>query len=192
MVWAWLVVVLLASEPGGAGASAQARPSAQRIDGLAAVVDGVPIFRSSLAQRARPYVAQERAKRALTAEEEGKLEREVLEQMIEETLIAVDAGRIGLTATEAELAGAIAMVKELNGFDGTRLEAEVQKSGLSFLEYEDFLRHQILEQKWLLFHTTGMDPYLFADEASHQAAYAAERRRLLAGLRERGFVEVLW
>jgi peptidyl-prolyl cis-trans isomerase SurA len=191
---ALLLALLLALGlmPGTVGARAEPRPPPERLDGIAALVDGVPIFRSVLARRVAPVLALRRAEKPLGSLEEMKLGREVLEQMIDETLIAVDAGRIGIVATEAELAAAIAMVKQMSGIDAAQLEAEVARSGLSFLEYEDLLRQQILEQKWIIYHTSGMDTYLFADAAGFNEAYAAERQRLVSGLRERSFIEVRW
>lgn len=189
----WVALLLaLGLMPGTVGARAEPRPPPERLDGIAALVDGVPIFRSVLAGRVAPVLALRRAEKPLSSREELQIEREMLEQMIDETLIAVDAGRIGIQATESELAAAIAMVKQMSGIDAAQLEAEVARSGLSFLEYEDLLRHQILEQKWLVYHTSGMDNYLFADAAGFNEAYAAERQRLLTGLRERSFIEVRW
>lgn len=168
-------------------ASGRAWPQPVRIDGVVALVDGVPIFRSELSARVRPLLAPPKGEA-----EAQRLEREVLQQMIEETLVALDAARLGLRSSEAELAAAIAAVKQSSGIDAAQLEAQVRAAGLRFDEYEDLLLRQIVEHKWLAWRTAAIDPYLFPDEASRAEAYEAERRRLLAGLRERAFIEVLW
>ncbi|MBK7828114.1 SurA N-terminal domain-containing protein [Nannocystis sp.] len=157
------------------------------IDGIAAIVDDALIFRSEVIARARPQLTQHAD--AGPAEREA-LEREVLAQMIEEALIAADAARLHIAVTEAELAGALAMVRDMNGIDSAGLEAQIRRAGMSYEEYEAQLRSYLLEQKWLISHTEAMDPYLFPDEASHTAAYAAQRRILVEALRSRAFIEV--
>ncbi len=183
----WALVGWLVLAAGEASGRAVPRPVPERIDGVVALVDGAPIFRSELTARVRPLLDPE------TSEPEAlRREREVLEQMIEETLVALDAARLGLRSSEAELAAAIAAVKQMNGMDAAQLEAQVHAAGLTFAEYEAMLLRQIVEQKWLQWRTAAIDPYLFADEGSRALAYEAERRRLIAGLRERAFIEVRW
>lgn len=174
-----LTLALLLAAPG------EGRPAL--IDGIAAIVDDALIFRSEVSARARPQLAQNAA--AGPAEREA-LQRESLAVMIEEALIAADAARLHIVVTEAELAGALAMVRTMNGLDSAGLEAQIRQMGMSYDEYEAQLRSYILEQKWLISRTEAIDPYLFPDEASHTAAYAAQRRILVEALRSRAFIEV--
>lgn len=178
MIWALTLALLLA-------APAFERPA--RIDGIAAIVDDALIFRSEVIARARPHLALNAA--AGPAEREA-LQREILVGMIEEALIAADAARLHIVVTEAELAGALAAVRAMNGIDGAGLDAQIRRSGMSYEEYEAQLRSYLLEQKWLSSRSEAIDPYLFADAASHAAAYAEQRRILVAALRMRAFIEV--
>jgi hypothetical protein len=182
------LAVGLALLAGTTNGRALPRPAPSLIDGIAALVDGVPIFRSELLARVRPYLAQG----GRTEAQEARLPAEVLEQMFDETLIEIDAARLGLGVTEAELAAAIVMLKQINGLDAARLEAAVQGSGMTLAEYEDQLRYQLLEQRWLMVRAADIDAFLFAEDASLTDAFGTARQRLVAELRERSFIEVRW
>lgn len=184
----WALGFALVAGPAGAG-PAGAGPAAVRIDGVVARVEGVPIFRSELAARVRTRLSLRTAEGATEAELR-QVEREVLAQMIDEALIGLDAARLGIAGSEAELAAAIAMVKQANGLDATQLEAAVRDSGMSFADYEEQLRRQIVAQKWLNYYAGAIDMYLFADDGGLNAAYEAERRRRIEELRARAFIEV--
>lgn len=183
----WALGFALVAGPGAGPAGAG--PAALRIDGVVARVEGVPIFRSELVARVRPHLSLRKAEGATPAELR-QVEREVLAQMIDEALIGLDAARLGIAGSEAELAAAIAMVKQANGLDATQLEAAVRDSGMSFADYEEQLRRQIVAQKWLSYYAGAIDMYLFADDGGLNAAYEAERRRRIEELRARAFIEV--
>lgn len=185
----WALGFALVAGPAGAG-PAGAGPAAVRIDGVVARVEGVPIFRSELAARVRTRLIERKAAGPPTPAELRQIEGDELAAMIDDLLVRLDAARLGFESTEGELAAMIAMVKQMYGLDATQLEAAVRDWGLSFADYEEQLRRQIVAQKWLNYYAGAIDMYLFADDGGVNAAYAAERRRRIEELRARAFIEV--
>lgn len=161
------------------------------LDGIAAIVDDVVIFRSQVSARALHFESTLSKDPTKRRGELAKLEKKIVQSLIEEILIAKDAKALGLDATEAEVNQGIAAVAQQNKMDRKQLEAEVAKAGFSRSEYQDEIRRQLIEQRWLMLRASGkIDRKKTPDNASFLAAIEKERDRLVADLRSHAFVEV--
>jgi len=119
------------------------------------------------------------------------MEKEVLARAIDTILIARDCKRLRLEATDAEVAAGIESVAKANNFTRKRLETELANAGFTTLEYQEEIRRQILEQKWLMTRASGkIDRKKAPDAASFQAALEKQREALLVDLRRRAYIEV--
>ena len=75
--------------------------------------------------------------------------------------------------------------------DRKHLEAEVLKAGFSLAEYQEEIRRQILEQKWLMTRAASkVERSKTPDPAVFQAAIEKQRELLLIELRSRSFIEI--
>jgi parvulin-like peptidyl-prolyl isomerase len=161
------------------------------LDGIAAVVDDTTIFRSEVIARARHFedkLSKDPVKRRT---ELVDLQKQVLGRLIDEVLIAKDAVRLHLEVTGAEVAAGITSVAQSNNLDRKRLEAEVVKAGFTFPEYQEEIRRQILEQKWLMTRAAGkIERSKNPDPATFQAAIDKQRELLIGELRSHTFVEI--
>ncbi len=181
-----------ADEPPATG---QPRARAARapvpLDGIAAIVDDVVIFRSEVAARARrfePTLSHDPTKRRV---ELAAMEKQLLARMIDEILVTKDAKALHIEVTAAEVSTGIASVAQANNMDRKALEAEVKKAGFTRAEYEDEIRRQIAEQRWLLARAAGkIDRKKAADNEAFAAAVEKQRDILLADLRSRAFIEI--
>lgn len=161
------------------------------LDGVAAVVDGTVIFRSEVNARARHFEPKLSSNPLVRRKEMAELQKTLLQRMIDEILFMADAARLKIEASDAEVNAGIASVAQANKMDRKQLEAEVMKSGYSLPEYQEEIRKQIIEQRWLLQRAAPkIDRKKVADTAAFQAALEKEREGLLAELRGRAFVEV--
>ena len=71
------------------------------------------------------------------------------------------------------------------------LEKEVAKAGYSLVEYQEEIRRQVLEQKWLLLRTSGkVDRKLAADPATFASLMEKQHEQLIAELRANSFLEI--
>lgn len=173
----------------------EARPRAARapvpLDGIAAIVDDVTIFRSEVTARARHFeekLSKDPIKRRI---ELVDLHKQVTGRLIDEVLVAKDAAKLHLETTDAEVTAAITSVAQSNKMDRKHLEAEVLKAGFSLAEYQEEIRRQILEQKWLMTRAASkVERSKTPDPAVFQAAIEKQRELLLVELRSRSFIEV--
>jgi parvulin-like peptidyl-prolyl isomerase len=195
--------IVLLQSPGAsaepAAAPARAEPAAPArtarapipLDGIAALVDDVTIFRSDVAARVRHFEAKLSKDPVKRRIELAEASRTLLSRMIDEVLINKDAARLHVEASDADVTAAIGAVAQQNNMDRKTLDAEVAKAGFSALEYRDELRRQIIEQKWLMVRAGGkIDRKKAPDAASFQAALEKEREALLVDLRSHAFIEV--
>ena len=161
------------------------------LDGVAAIVDDVILFRSEITARARHFESKLSRDPVKRRAELVDMKKQLLARLIDETLVAKEAAKLHIEATDAEVASGIESVAQANKINRKQLEAEVTKVGYTFAEYQEEIRHQLLEQKWLVLRVSGkIDRKKTPDAASFQAAMEKERELLLAELRSRAFIEV--
>ena len=199
LVLVGMVSVLFASLPARAEPAARAPSSVPAraprapvpLDGIAAIVDDVLIFRSDVTARARPFEAKLAADPLKRRAELVELSHQLLSRMIDEALVAKDAQSLHLDVSDAEISTAITTVAQQNNIDRKTLDAELVKQGFTQLAYREELRRQILEQKWLMARAAGkIDRKKAPDAASFQAAVEKQREVLLVDLRSHAYIEV--
>lgn len=196
-----VAVAVAVASPGPLARLARADERAERaaarapvpLDGIAAIVDDTFIFRSEVALRAQPFLVRlsETKDPVKRRAERAEIEKQTLARIIEEHLIARDAKVLAVQVADAEVAAAIDSIAKTNGLDRKRLEVEVKRSGLTVLDYEEEVRRQILEQRWLLVRAgRKIDRKQASDPAAFQAELWKHRELLVAELRARAFIEV--
>jgi parvulin-like peptidyl-prolyl isomerase len=161
------------------------------LDGVLAIVEDVTVFRSDVATRIRRLEMTLSKDPRERRKELADLEKVMVGRIIDETLIQKDAAKLHLEVSDAEVSTAIDTVAAANKMDRKKLEAEVAKAGYSQREYQDEIRRQILEQKWLVVRAVrNIDRKKVADPAAFEAAIEKQRKLLLAELREHAYVEI--
>lgn len=167
--------VFLSAVVGLAALAVRAEPVL--VERIAVVLDGRPIFLSEVLRQARRDAPQ-----AKTGDELRKAQERARSALIEAALIAKD---LGSTPTDAELEQALDEVSKTAKLDRAGLEAAVTQQGLSFAEYREMIKSQLLEMRWLLTR---------ARERNASIATDAERQKLraelVAQLRKRAVIEV--
>jgi peptidyl-prolyl cis-trans isomerase SurA len=149
------------------------------IDRVVAVVEGEPILASELRARAAP---QERALANVRMPEwrlaplRRKLWRDVLERLVEERLVALEARRRGIEVAEEEIDQALARIAASNALTPEQLKATVSASGWTVGDYRRELGAQLL--RWKLLRPQGKQPW------------EKELRRWIAQLRRQAHVEL--
>ncbi len=161
------------------------------LDGIAAIIDDVFIFRSDVAARAKrfePTLSHDPTKRRA---ELAAMEKQLLARMIDELLVTRDAKALHIEVTDAEVNAGVASVAQANNMTRNALEAEVKKAGFSRVEYEEEIKRQIAEQRWLLVRAAGkIDRKKAADNEAFAAAVEKQREALVVELRSRAFIEI--
>jgi parvulin-like peptidyl-prolyl isomerase len=158
---------------------------------IAAIVEDVVIFRSDVAARTKRFestLSHDPTKRRAELASMGK---QILNRMIDEVLVAKDVQALHIEVTDAEVNAGVASVAQANNMDRKALEAEVKKAGFTRIEYEQEIRRQIAEQRWLLARAAGkIDRKKAADAEAFQAAVEKQHDLLDAELRSRAFIEI--
>jgi hypothetical protein len=161
------------------------------LDGIAAVVEDVIVFRSEVAARVRRFESTLSHDPIKRRAERVEIEKQILGRMIDEILMMKDAKRLQIEVSDADVSAGIDMVAQANNFDRKRLEAEVQKAGYSVVDYYEDVRRQITEQRWLVIRAAGkIDRKKAPDVTIFQALLEKQREALLAELRGHAFIEV--
>lgn len=161
------------------------------LDGVAAIVENVTIFRSDIAARVR-LLEQRLSKDPIQRRAEMlALSKEILSRLIDEELVKKDAARLQIEASDSDVADGIAAVAQNNGMDKKTLELEITKLGYTMGQYRDEIRRQIVEQRWIMMRAGGkIDRKKTPDAASFQAAFEKVREGLVIELRSRAFIEI--
>lgn len=133
-----LITLLLGAAPASA---------AEVLSKIAAVVNDDIITTYQLEKELATLLAVEARGRNLQAAEYAKLRREVLDRLIEEALVMQRVRNLGLAVSDAELDEAIADVLRQNQISRDQLQQAVSAQGLTFDEYRERLRRQILRFK---------------------------------------------
>lgn len=80
---------------------------------------------------------------------EGISDREILEEMIDRTLIQQQARKVGVRVTDAELDGTIDMLKQRYNLEGDELALALGEHNMTEEEFREQWRHQLLTKKVL-------------------------------------------
>jgi len=162
----WILAVWLCSAPAS---------DWQLVERVVAVVDDDVVLASELDRRlaiARVAITKlpDPAERQ---RHDVQLQRELLQTLVEERLIAQHAARLALTIDDSQIDLAIAQIKAANNnLDDAALAHAVTDSGRTMAEYRADLHHQLL--RFRLFMVLFGDRLKISD-AAMQAAHAAEK-----------------
>ena len=141
-----LLALALAGLLFAVGAQAQSYAGAAPVDRIAAVVNEDVILRSEL-DRAVANIRSQYAGREAQLPPQDVLERQVLERLILMRLQLSRATDSGITASEEDLARAVQGVAEQNQMSVDQLRGRVAEDGMSFAEFRNNLRDEIISQK---------------------------------------------
>jgi len=129
-----------------AGTQAQSYAGSTPIDRIAAVVNEDVILRSEL-DRAIANIRGQYAGRETQLPPADVLERQVLERLILMRLQIARAADAGITASDEDLERAVQGVAEQNQLSVDQLRARITQDGMSFGEFRNNLRDEIISQK---------------------------------------------
>ena len=121
-----------------------AAPADQALDHIVAVVEDDVILRSELDREIEETRAQLRASGKPLPSADA-VEREALESLISARVMASAAERSGVTVTDEEVDTAIAGIAERNGITVSQLKQVLASSGMSYTNFREKIRKQILE-----------------------------------------------
>ncbi len=137
-----LAGLLLGANP----ANAQTYASTEPMDRIAAVVNEEIILRSEL-DRALANIRTQYAGNSAQLPPADVLERQVLERLILLRLQLARATDAGITASDEDIERALQGVAEQNGMTGDQLRGRITADGMSFTEFRNNLRDEIITQK---------------------------------------------
>lgn len=150
-LWAFLLIsavgalssgTALAASAAKPNTSAQAQPSQQFVDGIAAVVNKQVITLQQL--NAQAEAAREQLSRQnIPVPDYGVLQKQVLQRMITEELARQEANRLGIQVTDAQVEQAVQTIAQRNRISTDRLRQEVEKSGVKWDAYLKNLRQEV-------------------------------------------------
>lgn len=126
---------------------AQAQDAAlQPVDRVAAVVNEDVILRSEL-DRAVANIRSQYAGHEEQLPPQDVLERQVLERLVLQRLQLARATDAGITATDQDLEHAVQGVAQQNGMDVDQLRARLAQDGITFTDFRNNIRDEIVTQK---------------------------------------------
>lgn len=126
--------------------SAQTSPATTTLDGIVAVVDSDVILSSELAF-AVGNIKKQYAAQAAQLPPDNILERQVLDRLILQRLQINRAKEIGIRVSDAELAQTIENIAKSNKMTVEQFQQRLGQEGLSFDEYRNNLRDELLQQR---------------------------------------------
>ena len=142
-----LLLALLPALLFAGGALAQdAASSQQPVDRIAAVVNEDVILRSEL-DRAIANIRAQYAGQENQLPPADVLERQVLERLVLLRLQIARATDAGITATDQDLERAVQGVAQQNGLSVDQLRARIAQDGMSFQDFRNSMRDEIITQK---------------------------------------------
>lgn len=161
------------------------------IDGIAAIVDDVTIYRSDVAARIKRLESTLSRDPSERRKQLAELARGMVGRLVDETLITKDAAALMLEVKSSEVVDAINTAAAANKMDRKRLAADVALAGYSPAEYKEEIHRQLLEQKWLVWRAMNkIDRRKLSDPAALEEAVERQRRILLSELRSRAYIEI--
>ena len=128
------------------GAQAQDYATPQPVDRIAAVVNEDVILRSEL-ERAIANIRTQYAGRENQLPPADVLQRQVLERLILMRLQLSRATDAGITASDEDLERAVQGVAQQNNMSVDQLRERIGKDGMSFADFRNNLRDEIITQK---------------------------------------------
>ena len=179
--------------PATAGAAERAREPRTPVplDGIAAVVDDAVIFRSDVLARTKPFLEKLSKDPTKRRGELASMKEQLLSRMIDEILVAKDAAKLGITVNDADVSNGLDSVAKSNGVTRKQLEAEVKRIGLSVPDYEDEIRKQVLEGRWLMLRAAArVDRKKATDPAAFEQELMKLREIILVQLRAHAYIEM--
>ena len=122
---------------------------AKVIDRVVATVNDEVILLSQLDEAVNIFLHQlDKVQRRPDSEwEQRALQRRVLEELVDKTLIEAFAEKTGVEASEEEIDRAIEDVMTRAHIDRAQLEKAFQRDGIRYQEYRDQIRDQIIKAK---------------------------------------------
>jgi parvulin-like peptidyl-prolyl isomerase len=138
------VVVISLAAAFVAGAAAPGR--AEVVDKIVAVVNDDIILQSQLDARIGPYLDDVR-KQPTPDEQESKLKEvrlDLLDRLIDDSLIAQQATELKVTVTDDEVQKAIADIETQNKISHDQLVSALESQGYAYDAYKEDIQHQIL------------------------------------------------
>jgi peptidyl-prolyl cis-trans isomerase SurA len=152
------------------------------VERVVAVVGDQAILLSDVRSRATPYlmrVQQEMPTESHRAAAITQLHKSLLEQLIDEELIARTARRSKLTVTDREVDQALSRVAQQNGLTMEALMGEITAAGLTEAKYREELRRQILDARVLSLRVATRVQVREEDlRATYRAMVLEERKQL--------------
>lgn len=137
-----LPALLLAGHAGAQQAAAPLQP----VEQIAAVVNDDVILRSEL-ERAIANIRAQYKDNENQLPPDNVLERQVLERLILMRLQLARAADAGITATDSDIERAVQGVAQQNGMSVDQLRARIAQDGMSFTDFRNNLRDEIVTQK---------------------------------------------
>lgn len=137
-----LLLLLMLSGSHAAAQSSQLQP----VEQIAAVVNDDVILRSEL-ERAIANIRAQYKGREDQLPPDAVLERQVLERLILVRLQLARAADVGITASDADIDRAVQAVAQQNGMSVDQLRERITQDGMSFADFRNSLRDEIIMQK---------------------------------------------
>ena len=131
---------------GANAANAQTSASTEPVDRIAAVVNEEIILRSEL-DRALANIRTQYAGNSAQLPPAEVLERQVLERLILLRLQLARATDAGITASDEDIERALQGVADQNSMTADQLRGRISADGMSFTEFRNNLRDEIITQK---------------------------------------------
>jgi peptidyl-prolyl cis-trans isomerase SurA len=170
------------------GAAGTVRAEPLVVERIVATVDGQPLFFSTLRERARPFVHRLTASsvpRWRQAAQIKDIYRELLQRLVDDTLVARAAREADVVVRPADVDEALARIAAANKVDVNALYAQELEAGYSKAQTRDSIRRQLLEQRMFARHLAARHVH-FKDVN----AVRKEHDQWLAELRRQAVVEV--
>ncbi len=121
---------------------------ARIVDRIAAIVNGEVITLSEVQEKARPVMERLKAE----GEQIGELERQqiitkVLGELIDQTLVDIEAKKLGITVSDEEVDRAYHQLLQENNISEEELKRQLTASGLTLKSYKEQLKRQIQQSR---------------------------------------------
>jgi peptidyl-prolyl cis-trans isomerase SurA len=164
-----------------AGCLAPLPSHATVVERIVAVVGERAILMSELRGRAVPYMARakELPSESHRAAAITQLHKTLVQQLIDEELLARAARKAKIAISEQDVTGALERVAKQNKISVERLLEEAHNSGMQDSQYRDELRRQLLEARLLSLRVQGRVRVRDEDlRAAYLALVLEERKKL--------------
>lgn len=129
------------------GSAAWVSANQEIVDRIVAVVNDDIITLSRLHKAVQPYLQQVTSSQRSDAEKNQMvedMEKQMLQTMIDRTLIRQEAVRQQISVSDDEVESAIDNFKQQNGLDQEALEKGLESEGISLEEYRERIREDIM------------------------------------------------